>query len=158
MIVVRGYTAPEVEAAYSRARVLCQQLGDTQDVVPALHGLWQFYISQPDLSLARQLGEDLLGLSTQGDGPSLAVIGHYAVGTTSYYLGELPTARRHLEKGLAGYTPAQRRSPLFRVGFDLGVGCHSVAALTLWALGYPAQALTRVARCPGPSHRARPPL
>ena len=38
-LTVRGFAVPEVEAAYTRARVLCQQLGDTQDVSPVLYGL-----------------------------------------------------------------------------------------------------------------------
>ena len=144
MTIVRGFAAPEVEAAYTRARVLCQQLGDTQDVSPVLFGLWQFSLIRADLSLARQLGEDLLGLAAQRDETPLSVIGHYTLGATSYFLGELLSARRHLEAGIAGYTPAQRSSPLFRAGQDPGVGCHSVAARTLWALGYPDQALARV--------------
>jgi predicted ATPase len=66
------------------------------------------------------------------------------LGITSYHLGELLSARSHFEEGIAGYTPVQRCSPLFRVGADPGVGCHSFAALTLWSLGYPDQALARV--------------
>jgi predicted ATPase len=143
-LTVRGYAALEVEAAYTRARVLCQQLGATQDVSPVLYGLWLFYVVQGDLPLARQLGEALLGLATQWDEMPLCVIAHMTLGATSYCLGELLSARRHLEEGIVRYTPAQRSSPLFRVGADPGVGCHSFAALTLWSLGYPDQALARV--------------
>ena len=144
MTIVRGYTVPEVEAAYTRARVLCQQLGATQDVFPVLYGLWLFYLVRADLSLARQLGEDLLSLAAQRDETPLSVIAHCAVGITSYYLGELLPARRHVEEGLMCYTPAQQSSPLFRVGFDPEVGCHLYAAFTLWSLGYPDQALARL--------------
>ena len=144
MTIVRGYAAPEVEAAYTRARVLCQQLGDTQDVFPVLYGLYQFCITQPDLSLARQLGEELLELAVQRDETPLFVIAHFAAGTSSYHLGELLSARRHLEEGIAGYTPAQRSSPLFWAGPDPCVACHLFAAWTLWSLGYPDQALARV--------------
>jgi adenylate cyclase len=59
-------------------------------------------------------------------------------------LGALPAARQHLEAGIARYTPDQRRAPVFRMGQDPGVSCHIFAAATLWLLGYPAQALTRV--------------
>ena len=61
---------------------------------------------------------------------------------TSYSLGELLSARSHVEEGIARYTPAQRSSPLFWAGVDPGVGCHLFAASTLWSLGYPDQALT----------------
>ena len=132
------------EAACTRARLLCQQLGDTQDVSPVLYGLWQFYLARGDYTLARQLGEELLGLAAQRNEPPLSVIAHMTLGLTSYYLGELLSARRHLEEGIAVYTPAQRSSPLFRAGLDPGVGCHVTAARTLWSLGYPDQALARV--------------
>ena len=56
MLIVRGLAAPEVEAAYTRARVLCQQLGDTQDVFPVLLGLWRFYLGRADLSLGSPAG------------------------------------------------------------------------------------------------------
>lgn len=58
MTIIRRYSVPEVEAAYTRARVLCQQLGDTQDVFPVLFGLWRFYFARADYPLARQLGEE----------------------------------------------------------------------------------------------------
>ena len=144
MTIVRGYAAPEVEAAYTRARVLCQQLGDTQDVCPILLGLWWFYTTRGDFPLSLQLGEELLGLAEQRDDTPLFVIAHMTLGMTSYNLGELLAARRHLEEGIAHDTPVQRSSPLFRTSFDPGVGCHLFAAFTLWSLGYPDQALARV--------------
>jgi predicted ATPase len=60
------------------------------------------------------------------------------------WLGALPAARHHLEEGSARYTPDQRRALVFRMGQDLGVGCRTYAAWTLWLLGYPDQALARV--------------
>jgi predicted ATPase len=63
---------------------------------------------------------------------------------TWFCLGALPAARLHLEEGIARYTPDQRRAPVFRIGQDLGVGCRAFAAITLWLLGYPAQALARL--------------
>ena len=142
-LTVRGNAAPEVEAAYTRARVLCRQLGDTQDVFPVLLGLWLYYLGRADLSLARQIGEDLLGLAAQRDETPLSIIAHMTLGVTSYHLGELLSARSHLEEGIVRDTPAQPRSPLFRAGQDPGVGCRVFAAFTLWSLGYPDQALMR---------------
>src|SRR5262249_32909928 len=60
------------------------------------------------------------------------------------WLGALPAARQHLEAGIARYTPDQRRTPAFRMGPDPGVACRIYAAMTLWVLGYPAQALARL--------------
>lgn len=142
-LIVKGHAAPEVEAAYTRARSLCQQLGDIEDVFPVLFGLWRFYESRPDSALTRQLGEDLLALAERRDEAPLYVLAHYALGATCWHLGEFRLAHRHLQESIARYTPAQHRSPMFRAGQDPSIACHTFAACTLWLLGYPDQALAR---------------
>ena len=49
-----------------------------------------------------------------------------------------------MEEAIALYTPALRRAPVFRIGQDLGVGSRVFAAMTLWLLGYPSQALVHL--------------
>jgi predicted ATPase len=96
------------------------------------------------LRTARELGESLLRLAQQAHAPALTVIAHNSLGTTWFCLGVLSAARQHLEDSIARYTPAQRRALVFRMGPDPGVFCRLYAALTLWLLGYPAQALVRL--------------
>jgi len=144
LLATKGHAAPEVEHAYTQARALCQQVGETSQLVPVLFGLFRYYLARPQLQTARELGETLLGLTQSTDNPAFAVIAHYALGTTSMWLGALPAARQHLEEGIARYTPDQRRAPVFRMGQDPGVACRAIAAQTLWLLGYPAQALARI--------------
>ena len=120
--MTKGHAAPEVEHAYTQARALCQQVGETPELVPVLFGLWRFYIARPQLHTARELGETLLRLAQRAHDPALAVIAHYALGSTWFWLGALPAARQHLEEGIARYTPDQRRAPVFRMGQDPGVG------------------------------------
>jgi predicted ATPase len=96
------------------------------------------------LHTAREIGETLLRLAQRAEDPALAVIAHYALGTTWLFFGALPAARLHLEEAIARYTPDQRRTPVFRMGGDPGVGCRIHAALLLWLLGYPEQALARL--------------
>jgi class 3 adenylate cyclase/predicted ATPase/ABC-type lipoprotein export system ATPase subunit len=143
LLMVRGHAAPEVEAAYRRAHVLCQQLDDTQDILPVLFGLWRFYVMRADYVTARQIGEELLTLAKRNDDSALHVIPHYAVGFTCFCLGELLPARNQLEEGIAHYNPTQRNSPVFWAGQDPGVACRLYAALTLCLLGYADQALAR---------------
>ena len=142
--MTKGLAAPEVEHAYTQARALCQQVGETPELVPVLFGLWRFYLTRPQLHTARELGDTLLRLAQQAHDPALAVLAHYALGVTWFWLGALPAARQHLEEGIARYTPDQRRAPVFRMGQDPGVACRAYAALTLWLLGYPEQALARL--------------
>jgi predicted ATPase len=144
LIVAKGQAAPEVEHAYTQARALCQQAGETPQLVSVLYGLYRFYVGRSQLHTARELGETLLRLAHQAHDSALAVIAHDALGGTCFWLGALPAARQHLEAGIARYTPDQRRAPAFRMGQDPGVGCQVHAARTLWLLGYPEQALARL--------------
>ena len=40
LMATKGYAAPEVGKAYTRARELCQQVGETPQLFPVLWGLW----------------------------------------------------------------------------------------------------------------------
>jgi DNA-binding winged helix-turn-helix (wHTH) protein/predicted ATPase len=139
-----GHAAPEVEQAYTEAYTLCQHLGEPPELVPVLMGLWRVSLMRPQMDTARTLGETLLRLAQQAHDPVLTVSAHYALGVTWFFRGVLSAARLHLEEGIARSTPAQRRAPVFPVGHDLGVGSRVYTAMTLWLLGYPAQALARL--------------
>jgi len=67
--MAKGHAAPEVEQAYTQARVLCQQVGETPELAPVLLGLWRYYLVRPQLHTARELGETLLRLAQQADAP-----------------------------------------------------------------------------------------
>jgi class 3 adenylate cyclase/predicted ATPase len=142
--MTKGYGAPEVEHAYTQARALCQQAGETPELIQVLFGLWRLYAVRSQLHTARELGETLLRLAQRVHDPSLSVTAHYILGATWLYLGALPIARQHVEEAIARYTPDQRRTPVFRLGQDPGVACRAYAALTLWLLGYPDQALAHI--------------
>jgi class 3 adenylate cyclase/predicted ATPase/energy-coupling factor transporter ATP-binding protein EcfA2 len=142
--MAKGLAAPEVEHAYTQAHTLCQQVGETPELAQVLFGLWRFYTVRPQWRTARELGETLLRLAQRAHDPALAVIAHYALGSMWLWVGALPAARQHLEEAIARYTPDQRRAPVFRMGQDPGVACRAYAAMTLWLLGYPDQALARL--------------
>ena len=144
LLMTKGQAAPEVEHAFTQARALCQQVGETSQLVPVLYGLWRFYVVQPQFHTARELGETLLRLAQRAHDPALAVLAHYALGATSLWRGALPVARQHLEEAIAHSTPDQSHLLVFRIGQDPGIACRICAAMTLWLLGYPAQALARL--------------
>jgi class 3 adenylate cyclase/predicted ATPase len=144
LAVTTGYAAPEVERAYQRAQELCRQLGDTAQLFAVLRGLWNFYLLRSELQTARELGEQLLTLAQRAQDPVLFLEAHNVLGSTFFWLGDLPLARTHLEQGIALYDPHQHHSLVFGSGgADRGVGCLTHLAWTLWSLGYPAQALKR---------------
>ena len=143
LMVTRGFAAPEVGDTYARARQLCEQLGDQQQLFPALFGLWRSAHVQGQLQTARALGEQLLSLAHTQDDSLLFVEAQGPLGQTLCMQGEPVLARKHLQRVVTLYEPHQHRTLAVRCGYDPGVYAHTMEAWVLWMLGYPAQALQR---------------
>ena len=138
LIAVKGWAAPEVERAYTRARELCERLGDPPELFRALSGLCAVHQLQSKNYWVFKFG-GFLRAQTAAD-PALLMHAHSALGCSLYFMGELLPAREHLETAISLYNP-ERDRPLGHA--DSGVNCLSYAACTLWTLGYPDQALKR---------------
>jgi len=141
-MAAKGQGVPEVELAYTRARELCRQVGETPEIFPVLWGLWRFYFVRAEHQTARELAEQCLNLAQRVQDPALLLVAHYALGGTVYTLGEVTLGRTHLEQGIALYD-LQHHNLAFRYSIDLGVWCLSYVAWPLWQLGYAEQALKR---------------
>jgi predicted ATPase len=140
----KGYVAQEVGNTYTRARELCQQIGETPQLFPVLWGLWYFYVGRAEYQTARELGEQCLALAHREQDSALLVEAHFALGLTLRCLGELTLTREQLEQGIALYDPLQHRSLAFLYTQDPKVTSLCNAAWALWDLGYPDQALKRI--------------
>ncbi len=144
LIAIKGWAAPEVEKTYTRARELCQQVGETSQLFPVLWGLWVFHDVRAEFQKSHELGEQLLMLAQSVQDPALLLEAHVTLAYTLHFLGEFLPAREHSEQGVALYDPQQHRALAFLYGgVDTGMACHALAAQALWNLGYPAQALKR---------------
>ena len=75
----KGFGAPEVETVYTRARELCQQVGETPQLFPVLWGLWLFYTGRAEHETARELAEQLLSLAQSAQDPALLLQAHHAL-------------------------------------------------------------------------------
>jgi class 3 adenylate cyclase/tetratricopeptide (TPR) repeat protein len=155
LITAKGYTAPDVEQTVTRARELCQQLGETPQLFPVLVRLWLSYSNRAELQTAYELAEQMMRLAQSVQDPHLLVWAHGALGWTLYWRGELTSARPHLEQSIVLYDPQTHPRPTVGTA-DLRVDNLSCAAWILWYLGYPDQALKRsqeaIALAAGLSH------
>ncbi len=93
---IRGFAAPEVGALYTRARELCQQVGETPQLFPGLWGLWIFFLIRGEIRTAHELAEQLFTVAQSLQDPALLLGAHRVVGVTLFWLGELVSARAHL--------------------------------------------------------------
>jgi predicted ATPase len=144
LISTRGFGATEVAQNYTRARVLCEQLGETPQIFPVLWGLARMHDVRGELKVGRELGEQLFSIAQRGQDPALLLEAHHTLWATLTNLGELTTARTHIEQGFALYDPQKHKHHAFLYGgHDPGVCCGGHAAEVLGLLGYPDQALRR---------------
>jgi len=144
LIATQGYAAPDVGRVYTRARKICQQLGDTPDISEALWGLRAFYVSTAELGKAQEIATEFLDLSERLPYPGLAMRGHVAMVIASVHMGQLTPALEHFEKALALFNPEQHRYDALYYAQNPGVAMRCYAAWALWLSGHPDQALTRM--------------
>jgi len=97
LIPVKGYAAPEVERAYTRARELCERLGDPPELFPALLGLWIMHLLRGEVRMSYELAEQLLRLAESAQDRALLNQAQHAFGSTSFWMGKFLAAREHLE-------------------------------------------------------------
>jgi DNA-binding winged helix-turn-helix (wHTH) protein/predicted ATPase len=128
----RGWSAPEAADAYSRARTLSQELGDTPHLFPALWGLWLYYWGRGPQSATQELVDDLLGLARQHGGDVAPLQAHHAAWATAFAAGELVAACRHASDGVRLYE-ADRHAALAATygSHDAGMCCRNFGG---WAL------------------------
>ena len=140
LVAIKGQAASEVESVYIRARDLCQQVGDTSQLIPVLWGLYRWYGGRAEYRRARAMVDHLMRLAAELQDPLLYVGAHRALGAHAFYQGEFVSARTHLEQSIAHYASTQQHSEVFHYATDHGVTCRALLSWTLWVLGYPDQA------------------
>jgi predicted ATPase len=140
LIATRGYGSPDVEEAYSRARHLCQQLGETTNLLPVLYGLYVNQLARADYRKALAFGQEFLSLAERLEAPAV-IVGCRTVGVPLFFMAGLDEARRKFERGISIYDAAQHRPLTWFYGGEPGMVCHNYLAWTLWLQGYPDQAL-----------------
>jgi adenylate cyclase len=134
----------EVKTAYTRARELCLQLGETHQLCQVLGVLSVVHFLQAEYQRARELAEEALSLAQQINDPLLVALSHWNQGFIWFHLGDYTTSRAHLKHVIDFYRPEQHHhSFVFLRGTDAGTGALAYDACCLWCLGYPDQALIK---------------
>jgi DNA-binding SARP family transcriptional activator/tetratricopeptide (TPR) repeat protein len=136
----KGY-GQGVESAYTRARELCEELGEKQTLCQVIGQLSIVHFVRGEYSEARELAEEALMLAEQLGEPVYIVLGHWYLGFIWFYLADFKKVRAHLKYVLEYYDPQEHHSEFVNMrGSDAGISALSYEALCLWILGFPDQA------------------
>ena len=140
LVAGRGYAAPDVAEAYTRAWQLCEQLHETRYSLPVLLGLWQSALLRASLRQALALAGKLMQLAQQTGDETTLLTAHLCAGVSRYYHGDSLAARAHLENAYCLYQPERLNLDASIFGQDPGVVGLVYLGYALWHLGYPEQA------------------
>ncbi|WP_157450573.1 hypothetical protein [Bradyrhizobium sp. ARR65] len=138
---IRGTTAPETGAAWSKALELAESLDDTEYQLRSLWGLSVFHTVSGQYRVGLALAQRLHALAESRSDPRDRLVGERMMGAAQHYLGDQPEARRHLERVLADHAAVDHRSSVIRFPIDLRVSARTVLARVLWLQGFPDQAM-----------------
>jgi predicted ATPase len=144
LVAAKGFAAPEVAAAYTRARELCETTGETGHALyTVLSGLLLYHQSRAELTRCLDLTHERLTLAERLGDAALEMQVYENFGTLAFWRGEFAAVPEHLERSVARWTRERDRVLARNYGTLSAVVCETYNGQVLWFLGYPDQAVTR---------------
>jgi predicted ATPase len=143
-LMYTGGAVPEIGAAWTKALEIAENLDDGEYQLRSLWGLWSFHISDGHYRVALALAQRFHTLAANRSDPNDRLIGERMIGASQFYLGDQPSARRHIERVLAHYVPPVQKSHIIRFLTDQQVTARVFLARILWLQGFPDQAMRAV--------------
>jgi len=144
LAVTKGFTDPETEQAFVRARDLAERVGEPHPLFRPLQGLFQIHLLRAEHDTTPGLAEQLLRLAQETRDPAHLLLAHHCMGVSFYWRGEFGPAREEMEEVIRRYDPQEYRAhEHLWVSHDPGVSALGYLGRTLLSLGYPDQALAK---------------
>lgn len=140
---MKGWSAPEIEPVFARARELCQQLNDPPELFPVLWALTLFHAIRGDLREYRRRADELMAMAKESGNPAFLMGAHHLVGVSREFLGDMIEASRILDRGRELHVPSEHLSYTAMYGLDPGMIARAMSSRPMWVLGYPDRALAR---------------
>jgi predicted ATPase len=140
LMYTRGAVS-EIGAIGTEAFEIAESLGDADYQLRSLWGRWSFCISGGQHRGALTLAQRFYTLAAKQSDPNDRLIGERMIGTSQYYLGDLLSARRHLERVLAHNVAPAQKSQIVRFQVDQWAAARAYLARILWLQGLPDQAM-----------------
>lgn len=143
-IMAAGYTVPQVEAAFVRARELCNELGDSHQLFFVMLGLWQMYMAREELPRASAVAEQLSALALGQGSTDFSIEACAANVVTLFTCGRFHEALAKAHEAMELEMPGEQRGHILSAGYDGRVIIRTGASWALWMLGRPDEALARM--------------
>lgn len=155
---IQGWAAPEVEKVYTRARRLCEQLGDPPEVFPVLWSLTLFHAIRGDLRVFRELAGQLLAQAERLGDQAFLVAARQMMASVNEFEGDTVRSSEYFEQAVAAHSPADHLTYTARFGLDPGMISRGLSPRPLWFLGYPDRAIARAQETVALARELRQPI
>jgi len=136
----KGYSAPEVAAAYNRARKLCEKVQNRSQLFLVIYGLWGHNLVRSELQTCGKLATQSLELARDIEDPALLMEACRMTEETALYTGEFERAKDYLDKSFNHYDPEKHHTHAETYGQDPGMALMTHGSWILWHLGFPDRA------------------
>jgi predicted ATPase len=141
LIASKGMASPEMGQTTTRARALCERLGETTQLFPVLYGQWVFHHVGGQVAKGLEYAKEAAQLAEGESSEIPRMVAYRTLGIALVVLGEPAAARRHLEQGNPLYDAHRHRDLALVYGMDFCEVNLAYLALTDWFLGFPNRAL-----------------
>jgi len=137
MEATKGFGSKESAQAFTRAREIAEQLGDSPQFFFILLGLWSTSNSRSEIKTSNEISEEMVKIAERDQLPLIEVWAHMTRAMDAYALGNFAKAKSHIDCQRGFYDKDEQSwAP-----FDPLVTTMGHETYTLWQLGYADQAL-----------------
>ncbi len=131
LMILHGYRAPEVLAAFERVRELCDAIEEGPQQLPALIGLAQFDMARGAALEAGVRAEALLRIAEPLGVRELLVLGHYLAGVAALLTASLGDVAERLSRALEILPTVDFPPPATPYTLDLVSSLYAVNSIAL---------------------------
>ena len=143
LMAVQGYGV-EVEEAFKRALAIAEANGTAAQSFSVLRALATYYNNIADFGKGAEFGRRLLELGEQEDDEAIRIEGHYVLGSTMAFTGDLDTGLPHLDRAIELHDSRKHNSTRFRLGPSTGVVARVASGLIQWQCGAMDRSVSRI--------------
>lgn len=138
-----GWSTPQIEQVFARARQLAQSLDDPPELIPVLWATTLFHLIRGNLMECRDNADELMRQAERSGDQAYIMAAHHISGVVREFIGDMVESSRLLERCRELHLPSEHLAYAAMYGQDPGTIGRAMSSRPLWALGYPDRAIQR---------------
>jgi len=137
LIIVKGQTVPELEAAFNRTLELCENVDAPEEMFRALLAKSLSHINRGQLSLCQEVAEDMVQRAARASNEGALLMGHRMAAMSFMFLGNTVEAQKRIDTVLSTFDRERHGHVMVEYGQDPAVISEGYNAVNQWVLGWP---------------------